>query len=206
MLDLLAKVSATCGQIGSSEESTLIPATELMFYLNTANPAPCSGNVTSWRVCYYGPTTVEFASYWATYAVYRRMGSGNGEHYQKVSGFYRAVRATGLLTALDITRTVDGEIQESGYMCYDDFIDDGDSPLTIQAGDVLGACIFDPVDETTFARFPLNIVGQISGQYLLGMGSTAACDRVGLPTSVPSDQLSIINSRRLHLYTNIGTT
>lgn len=195
-----------CGQIGSSDEDALTPVMAQLFYLNTANPAPCSGNITSWRVCYYGPDDVQFASYWATYAVYRRIGSGSNEHYEKVSGFYRAVTANRLLSIIDTTNTVDGEIQAEGFTCYDDYIDNGDSPITIQAGDVLGACIFDPVDASTFDRFPLNIVGQSStGQYLLRM-SSSACTRETLPTTIPSDQLSTISSRRLHLYANIGKT
>ena len=179
---------------------------EQMFYLNTANPAPCNGNITSWRVCYYGPNNVQFASYWATYAVYRRVGSGSNERYEKVSGFYRAVTANRLLSIIDVTNTVDGEIQQGSFTCYDDYIDNGDSPITIQAGDVLGACIFDPMDGTTFGRFPLNIVGQSStGQYLSRM-SSSTCTREMLPTTIPSNQLSTINSRRLHLYANIGET
>ena len=29
-----------------------------MFYLDTANPANYTGNVTSWGVCYYGPDSI----------------------------------------------------------------------------------------------------------------------------------------------------
>ena len=84
----------SCGPIGNSDETAATPLRDQRFYLNTADPAPCTGNITSWRVCYYGPDDVDNArgSYWATYAVYREMGSGDNVRYEKVSEMFRAVR------------------------------------------------------------------------------------------------------------------
>ena len=194
-----------CGSIGSSNEDRLSATRNQAFYLNTANPAPCTGNITSWRVCYYGPNqdldSDDFRSYWATYAVYRKMGSGGDERYERVSQLFSAVRATNNLAQLDITGIVDDVIQQQGFNCYDDSVA---SPLTIQAEDVLGACIFDPTDENFFSRRQLDIVGQVDGEESLLQMGTGGCSTEALPDSIQANQLSNANSRRLHLYANIG--
>ena len=175
-----------------------------MFYLNTVNPAPCSGNISSWRVCYHGPDSIAFSAYWATYAIYRRIISSDGsERYENISSMFRAVRATGLLAAVDSTGIIDGSIQQGGFNCYNDFIDAGTSPLTVQAGDVLGACVFDPANSENYGRHQLDVVGETEGESLLGM-SSSGCTTDALPSSIPVSQLSMVSSRRLHIYANIG--
>ena len=178
-----------------------------MFYLNTANPAPCTGIITSWRVCYYQPVDrTLLKTYVATYAVYRKTGSGVAEQYQRVSDVYRAVRVTRALFSIVANRTgpVDGEILD-GFVCYNDLVDVGSSPLTVQAGDVLGACVFDPTELGRFTNNPLDIVGEVNGESLLTMASIAAgCNVHSLPFTIPVSQLTVINARRLHLYANIG--
>ena len=193
----------TCGTLGSSDNIAATRRRDHMFYLNTANPAPCSGNITSWRVCYYGPDTIDFSSYWATYAVYRRIDSDSNGRYERISSTFRAVRATGLLANIDTTGIIDGAIQQGGFMCYNDSIDTGASPLTVQAGDILGACVFDPEDSDNFGRHQLDVVGEIDGESLVGM-SSSGCTTDALPLNIPVSQLSAISSRRLHLYANIG--
>ena len=195
-----------CGYIGNSNENRLSVETTRLFYLNTANPAPCTGNITSWRVCYYGPGQNEledddFFSYWATYAVYRRMGSGGDESYERVSQLFSAIRATNNLVRIDFAGLTDGVIRQQGFNCYDDSIPS--SGLTVQAGDVLGACIFNPVNENRLTRIQLNIVGQGGDESLLQMGA-GGCSMDTLPNSIQASQLSRVDSRRLHLYANIG--
>ena len=153
-----------CGTIGTLDNTAAIPSRAQLFYLNTANPAPCTGNITSWRVCYYGPDSVHnLGSYWATYAVYRRIGSGSNIRYVRVSEMFSAIRTVSHFTG-DPDSIVDSEIAQGGFNCYDDSIDIGNSPLIIQAGDILGACVFDS-DDIPFiiTRLPLDIVGEISG-------------------------------------------
>ena len=91
----------SCGTIGNSNESMVIKSSDRMFYLNTANPAPCTRNITSWRVCYYGPDSTigsfSLRSYWATYAVYRKVNTGREERYVRVSEIFKAVRASALV-------------------------------------------------------------------------------------------------------------
>ena len=179
-----------------------------MFYLNTANPAPCTGNITSWRVCYYGPSSTSLFSlrdYWATYAVYRRRGTGSTEQFEQVSEMFTALRATRIATVFGqrfVDRKVDGVIQ-SGFHCYTDQLDTGSSPLTVQAGDVVGACVFDPVNHPRVIRRQLDIVGEVSGESLLAM-NTGGCSLTGMPSSIPANQLTNVNSRRMHIYAKVG--
>ena len=158
----LCLVSAqSCGTIGNDDDSEMNERTDRRFYLGINNPATCNGTITSWTVCYYGPGQAMGRSYWATYAVYRRNDSGEGEHYERVSGIFSAVRATANVIAADIDPT-DGLIQERSFMCYNDSVDASDSPLTVQDGDIIGACVFDPQeDDVSFSRRQLNIVGDI---------------------------------------------
>ena len=80
--------------------------------------------------------------YWAFYAVYRRNVSESDDRYQRVSDIFTAVRSGPILNG----PIVDGRIVPDEFNCYKDTIDNGDSSLTVEAGDVLGACIFDPPD------------------------------------------------------------
>ena len=192
----------SCSPIGNKDETAATPSRDQGFYLNTAYPAPCTGNITSWRVCYYGPNNVaELSSYWATYAVYRRMGSDDDVRYERVSEMFRATRAVSVYVRAP---GVDGEIVEDDFICYVDSIDTGNSPPTVQAGDILGACVFDPENIPFVDRRQLDMVGEASGRSLLQM-DTNECTAQSIPSNIPDNQLSIVNSRRLHLYANIGT-
>ena len=190
-----------CGTVGTLDNRAATPSRTQLFYLNTVNPAPCTGNVTSWRVCYYGPDSINsVGSYWATYAVYRRTGSGSNTRYMRVSELFSAIRTVPLFTETPI---VDGEIAQGGFNCYDDI--PANSSVTLQAGDILGACIFDPDGDIPFivTRLPLDVVGVASGGSLLQM-NTDGCSRQDLPSDIPANQLSMLASRRLHIYANIG--
>ena len=93
-----------CGLIGSGDETELQAVTNRRFYLNTANPAPCTGTITRWRVCYYGSDNtniLSYRSYTASYSLYRRMGSGRDVYYQRVSNVFRAVITTTTLANFD---------------------------------------------------------------------------------------------------------
>ena len=153
-------------------------------------------------MCYYGPDEVDNrGGYFATYAVYRRMGA---DSFERVSETFRAIRAVQRFTSIP---AVDGVIQAGGFSCYDDSINDGNSPLTIQAGDVLGACVFDPQDRDSFNAFQLDVVGETRGRpsgSLLEMNSDG-CERTSpLPSSIQMNSLRTRNSRRLHIHANIG--
>ena len=155
-------------------------------------------------MCYYGPDTVDImGSYWATYAVYRRMVSAEDEKitYVRVSEIFRAIKSVSGGTSFP---GVDGEITQGGFNCYTDAIDAGESPLTVQAGDILGACVFTPEDmQSVVNRFPLHVVGEASGETLLQM-VTAGCSRDSIPSDISSSDLSTLNTKRLHIHANIG--
>jgi hypothetical protein len=144
-------------------------------------------------VCYYGRSdSGPFNSYWATYAVYQRAGSGEEESYVKVSEMFRAVRTT--------NDDVGDGLNLLGFNCYTDSIDAGDSPLTIQAGDIIGACVFDPPGGDIDLH-ELEIVGQVSGESLLQADLDCTIDNI--PSIIQLDDLRVRNDRRLHIYANI---
>ena len=202
----LCRVSdQSCGTIGNSDDSELSENTQERFYLDINNEATCNGAVTSWTVCYYGPSEPRLSSYWATYAVYRRSNTASGEErYERISGILSAVRSTAGLIILNADPPTDGRIQNGGFMCYNDSVNTSDSPLTIQAGDIIGACVFDPQDGTGFARRQLDIVGQVSGESLLQVDlPDDACTMDAIPSSILRSDLQNHNDRRLHIYANI---
>ena len=107
-------------------------------------------------MCYYGPDNVDDrGSYWATYAVYRRRRNSDigNFSYERVSEMFRAIRTVVRYTTADI---VDGEIVEGGFNCYNDSIDTGNSPLTVQAGDILGCLLYTSPSprDATLSRMP----------------------------------------------------
>ena len=111
---------------------------------------------------------------------------------------FSAVRTIPIFTESSV---VDGEIAQGGFNCYDDI---ANSSLPIQAGDILGACVFDPEDiPFIVSRLPLDVVGVASGGSLLEM-NTGGCSRQIIPSDIPANQLSTLASRRLHIYANIG--
>ena len=195
----LCRVSGqSCGTIGNSDDSELSENTQQRFYLDINNEATCNGTITNWTVCYYGPSDPGRSSYWATYAVYRRNDSAGGdEHYERVSGVLSAVRS-----AQSIPEPLtDGRIQDGGFMCYNDT---SDSPLSIQTGDIIGACVFDPQDGNGFSRHQLDIVGQVSEESLLQANlPNDACTMNVIPSSILCSNLQNRNDRRLHIYANI---
>ena len=129
-----AKPAEQCsGLIGNNAtERASTPSRTQQFYLNIADPAPCTGSITSWRVCYYGPDDIpsnSLVNYWATYAVYQRTGTGSNVRYIRVSDIFRAARTNLYILS---SSEVDGEILEGGFHCYTDSLDEEDSPGTIR--------------------------------------------------------------------------
>ena len=195
---VICLVSGQTCTIGRSDESELSQRTDRRFYLDVNNPANCTGTITNWRVCYYGRSDSGLNSYWATYAVYRRIGSRGDESYVKVSELFRAT--TGFGDGVD-------RLNERGFNCYTDSIDAGDSPLTIQPGDIIGACVFDPEDGNIFTRRELNIVGEVpagQGESLMRADIDVDCTVNDIvPSSIRLTDLRRQNNRRLHIYANV---
>ena len=195
---LVSRGSGQTCTIGKDDDSEGNDRTDRRFYLDVNNPATCNGTITNWTVCYYGRIDSAF-SYWATYAVYQTVGE---ESFERVSETFRAVRA--------VTSDGDGADgrNQLGFNCYTDTIDVGDSPLTIYAGDIIGACVFDPPDAELINRQQLNVVGDVSGESLLRVNvgdqdDEADCTMDIIPSNIPSSILQEQNNRRLHIYANI---
>ena len=147
-------------------------------------------------------------SYWATYAIYRKIGSSvENQRYVRVSAMYRAVRTkNGRIDTDSYGRAVgDGRVDyDDELSCYTDSLE-GSVTLLVQAGDLVGACVFRPENSNTFDRYQLNVVGESDGSkdYLLEMG-VGGCSIDDIPTSIRLNKLSRRNRRRLHIYANIG--
>ena len=197
--------------IGNTNETEVTPSRAPLLYLDTENPATASGNITSFRVCYYEPkdftNETSRVVYRAVYAVYRKISNDSrycsSESYVRVSKSFSATVTT---SDLPLKGTRDQHIYE-GFNCYDDVLDKRDSTafLSVEQGDVLGACILDPRDFRNIARGQLDIVGEESGHSL--MQTTARCcllRRVIIPRVIPVDHLSAVASKKLHLYANIS--
>ena len=200
----------TCGRIGNSDVRDPDDEKARKFYLNIADPATCSGHITSWTVCYYGPDDNIDAgsrtqrSYWATYAVYRRVGHGIDRRYIRVSDMFKAVRATSVPprssgSYLD-AEVLDGRVQQDGFVCFSDAVDN--PPLSVQAGDFVGACVFRPEDGNTFSRRQLDVVGESDSGSLLQM-NTFGCSIDTIPSNIRALELSNVIERKLHIYANI---
>ena len=172
------------GKIGINNETSVTCARNRRFYLNTAAPATCSGTVTSWRYCYYPQNTIRTnQDFYATLAVYRPMTSANG------SVFYANV--SNLLTI-----TLPDTQLRDGFKCSTF----NSTTVDIEAGDVVGACIFNP--ESGPAKRPLDLVGTAQNCSILYMGKDE-CSLSTIPSRISRAQLSNDNSKILHLYANI---
>ena len=184
-------------RLGTDNEIHFTAARDHRFYLNTVHPALCSGTVTSWRYCYYVPSVVNVnidVRYRTSFAVYRRiLDPGNSsDTYERVSDVF------------SITVREEDLSHDSSLVCNIHDVND----FTVEAGDIVGACIFDPDDSDTRFRNQLDIAGEASGYSLLHMADVSTCnvgpDRQNrLPSSIPNNMLSVVKSRVLHLYANI---
>ena len=96
----------------------------------------------------------------------------------------------------------------AGRQPFTDLGDDGDfgcttltpvDPVTVQAGDVIGACVFDPPGSIR----QNDVVGVFddSNRYLMTTGING-CDDAAVPSTVNS--LSTTNSCVLHIHADIG--
>ena len=72
--------------------------------------------------------------------------------------------------------------------------------VDIEAGDVLGACVFNP----SGGPRRLLIVGEASGYFLMQTMTSTGCSLdAGMPPNVAISDLSNVDSRLLHVYANI---
>lgn len=164
-------------------------------YLNIDFPAPCSGTISRWRYCYYRPANLSGERYLATWAVYRRTGTGDNSSYVMVNSSLQRV-------------TRDNQTVGANGM---DFVcrnrNAGPSDIKVETGDVVGACIYDPTDliGQNVVRKQLDIIGQASGYSLMKKDDVSECGPTSMPSVISNSSLSRVDSTILHLYTIINS-
>ena len=183
------KVNSLCTEqvpiIGTNSETAYTADRNTSFYLNTADPAPCNGTINKWRYCFYNPDNIANGrTYITTFAAYRATATG----YQRVSNVNVVPWSGSDINALS-----------QNFNCFNINISD----FTIEAGDIVGGCVYDPASGGGSTR-QLDIVGQNAAGYsLMQMSDVSQCTQNSLPLSISSSQLFILNSRILHVYASI---
>ena len=202
-----SKISAQdfCGVIGDDSCTQFQVDATKMFYLDVDHPACCSGNITSWRVCYYGPADDDSKRYRVKYAVYRPsvVTESNDTVYHLVSGSNRSTT----LCSRDSDKY--DQLYTGGFHCYEQFLDTHNY-VFVEEGDVVGACVVDPKGKMK----QLNIVSkvrqspdsvQLRGTKQMQYINLCRKDTNNIRKSIMLNQLSVTSSTRLHLSANITT-
>ena len=190
---LHVKVNCQCtaqaAVIGTNSDRAYTAERGRRFYLNTADPAPCSGTINGWRYCFYNPGNIrDNRIYNATFGVYRAVSIGNSVHYQRVSDALTTVSWHG-----------DQITTSPNFKCYDISV----NSFTIEAGNLVAACVYDPGEPRRSTR-QLDIIGRNAvGYSLMQMNDVSGCSDISLPSDILSSQLSNINNRILHAYATI---
>ena len=175
-----------CGVVGT-EASEFEAYREQNFYLNTQDTTPCDGTVTEFQFCYHRSDQGLAASYDFTFAVFRETSPGT---YTAVSDAF----TTGVGPNLD---------PEFTFACGNF---QAPSELQVQAGDMIGACVYDPPDGGVLnRRVQRDVVSENAGidRYLM-VADNSGCGDFSVPSSVDMDSLSEMNSLILHISANIG--
>ena len=172
-----------CGTVGDSSEEELTASRTHGLYLNTQDPAPCNGTVDRFRYCFYN--TLQSASrYEFTFAVFRELGNS----YRTVSEAFTTGRTffnKGLQRFNCVTYKVE--------------------TIEVQAGDILGACIFDPPNEDGRNVVQLDVVGDSNdtNNFLMSTGNKG-CDDSTVPSTVMINSLNRKESVVLHIHADIS--
>ena len=175
----------SCGLVGS-DTGRSVANRDRNFYLNTQDPAPCDGMIDGVQYCYYHTSILNIKAiggFSFTAALYREMGQGT---YTAISDAY----TTG-------TSSLDHGTQS--FRCVTVSI----PPLQIQAGDVIGVCIYNPPLGLLGIRAQLDVVGRNAGanRFLLRT-SNSGCGDSAVPNTVSS--LTRENSLVLHISASIS--
>jgi hypothetical protein len=220
----------SCGHIGDNSETHYSAYDGDGFYLDIGNRACCSGNVTSWRVCYYIPQELQDDDhdlYRVKYAVYRK----NRTDYIQVSNItFNLTLGREELSNINGSRplmkrnesAINIESPMEPFDCYDMPLN---TPFAVHAGDVVGACVVgspDHLEDSTdqiISNVPhrLNIVSEVNNQsqtqeyapigHVFDSGSylTSCQMNEALPATIINfkTQFSHVRSRRLHISANI---
>ncbi len=200
-----------CGTVGRVGNTRTDPRNRDRneFYIDRGNRAGCAGMITSISYCYYRPPgDVQTANeYLTTVAVYRPASTDTNENmFTNVSSPITIQKsATELGTELNAAA-------DTNFACS---VFNLPQPVPMATGDVLGACVFDPPDDTTsgVTTFRLDIVSRASMSENLVRTDTqpdipAGCSASTVPSSFDEAEPDTRNrgsrDRSLHLWANIG--
>ena len=212
----------SCGHIGDNRRETQgYSAYDGAdgFYLDIGNRACCSGNITSWRVCYYTPDPgqldiEDYGLYRVKYAVYRR----NGMDYIQVSNltFNFTLDQEELSGHWQKRNTSINEDSPTGETldCYDMPLN---TSFAVRAGDIIGACVVSGPDLDDSSHSNVQRLSEVNNQshptpteYLLHNDSYLTSCRMNetLPSSIIDfkTHFSRVRAQRLHIsaYITIG--
>ena len=186
----------SCPSFGTDQSSRLSKSSEERIFMNFEAPSQCTGNVTSWRFCYYRNINDDFdeisnsRDFEAVFLIYRRE-SMTSDNYVTVVG---SVREKALQWSV---------VQSSRFTCMDEVLSP-EEYFEIQQNDIVGACIKDVGSD-----YPLLLVGTSSGSnfqtYQLDRRGYQDCTSVR--TNIVDTSHSSFRQRStstLHLFANIG--
>ena len=197
-----------CGDIGDNSEIELSAYKQDGFYLDMGNPACCTGNITSWRLCYYYKVNnrMDNKLYTVKYAVYRWRNRSSTQNYIQVSNrtFSTTLRGRNLMA----------NSQQSGMVSFNCYNERLNTSFAVDQGDIIVACVVNPRGDMRRLDVVSDINIDTEGQQLYesvnpsnGNNYIKLCkDRMNLPATIIIDsnqQFSSV-SRRLHLSANIS--
>ncbi len=170
------------------------------FYIDRGNRAGCAGMITSLSYCFHRPpSSVPVAMvYLTTVAVYRPASTDANENAFTVVSSPITIQKS----AAELQSELNADIDD--FACSELILT---QPVSVSAGDVLGACVFDPPDISGVITYRLDIV---SSENLLrtntNPGTPTGCSATMAPSSFDRGASGIGSAslRSLHLWANIG--
>ena len=215
-----AQLEDFCGQIDDDlDNTTELHGTTGILYLHS--PA-CTGNITSWRVCYREPkdSLSDNELYSVKYAVYRRFSDTQSCYINQVSTDLNFTFTFNNITTYhrsdpDEENGVRDQCSENGHeysegilRCFNKRLE---TPL-VQNDDIIATCVLrgiaDHEDSKIMHVLRLNIYNRIEGQSIAEsdvlLPDIDTCQRnASLPIMIDLSQFSPVKLRRLNLSANM---
>lgn len=176
--------------IGSNNSTPAVAFNFEGFFLNTLRPAPSNGTIKTLEYCYYGRRDNSVRRYQSLVALYRR---SDQETMTRVSDTIQ------IMKWLPSDNVPQADVLLQGFNC--DYLD-LNTNISVIAGDLIGACIYDNSDIEQ-----LNLVSLTDSGDFLPVDSVnhADCDTGTLPRRLMNDHLEATNRRvLLHLFAEIS--
>ncbi len=200
---LVSGQQCTVGRVGSTRTGTMENRAANEFYIDRGNRAGCAGMITSLSYCFHRPSsTVPVANqYLTTVAVYRPASTNANENMFTVVSSPITIQESAAELQTKLNADADN------FVCSELTLD---QPVSVLAGDVLGACVFDPPNSNGVTTYRLDIVSRGNNEDLVrtstNPGVPIGCGANVVPSTFvegPSGT-GTSGSRSLHLWANIG--